>query len=355
MSIDIKRLDYERIHLLYSSMTNVLVGGLSIILGLGIITSHYLETDIALFWAGTTAALYIPRLLLARQYNRNIKAKNITSSNVLIWERYWIFGTMPVLLSFTSLLYYPFANVQLPIIALFLIVLASGSIMSYSSSLKSVVWAISAIYLPLCTRFFMEDGFIYTVLGLSFIICFIIFYGYAKTINRNLLENIRLKIENEQHAVMDPLTKLSNRRGLHLYLDKIIPNSIRCKESFGMVLFDIDHFKKYNDTHGHLAGDDLLINVSALIEKGARDGDLVVRQGGEEFLAVLQNIDITQLKEYADRTLKGIKHNSNVTISAGLAISAPDLSFDQMLKLCDDALYAAKHAGRDQYKLAAQS
>ena len=151
---------------------------------------------------------------------------------------------------------------------------------------------------------------------------------------------------------MDPLTKLGNRRRLYLYIDKLIPTSRRSDEPFSIIIADIDNFKQYNDTHGHNAGDDLLVAVAKRILESTRDQDLVVRYGGEEFMVVLPLTNIEQAKILAKRMCATVKADTAVTISAGLAVYSINMDFAQLVHEADEALYGAKDAGRDNFKVA---
>lgn len=170
--------------------------------------------------------------------------------------------------------------------------------------------------------------------------------------NKLLLEIIALKVENKNQSLEDPLTKLCNRRRLSLHIDKLIPLARRSGEPFSIIMLDIDHFKKYNDTYGHVAGDDLLIQVSRNIEKCSRDQDLIARYGGEEFLVVLPATNIEQATIIAERIRRTVKENTNVTVSAGLAIFSDKMDFNQLVQNADKALYKAKDDGRDRFVVA---
>jgi len=313
-----------------------------------------MEAKLVVFWITLTLLLYIPRLFITRQFNKKIYYKSIPPSNILKWETYWILTTVPALASFSSLLYYPLDNSQLHIVPICLILLSSGSILAYASSIKSIVASFCVIYIPLIIHYFSSENKDAIILGIFYIFVVIMFITYALSLNRTLIENIKLKLDHENHSLQDPLTRLWNRRGLYLHLNKIIPRAIRNKETFGIILLDVDLFKKYNDTHGHNAGDDALINVAACIEKEGRDEDLIIRYGGEEFLAVIPDTTINDLINITERIFKSIRSNTNVTVSAGLALHSPDINFNQLVKLADDALYEAKHAGRDQFKVASK-
>jgi len=352
MKVDSRQVDYDRIRILYSGMNRALVGGVILIIVLGLIINETLEIRLVIFWATATALSYVPRIFLARSLHKKITNKQVDLSNVLTWELYWILTTVPVLAAFTALLFFPITNVDLVFVAVILVILTSGSTMVYATSMKTIVVSYCVILVPTSIRFFMVGEPGYTILGYTFIACFVIFYSYASSLNKTLVENIKLKIENEDNSLKDPLTSLLNRRGLHVYLDKIIPQSLRNKEPFGIVLIDIDHFKKYNDTYGHSAGDDLLVKFSEMLQNEVRDGDLAVRYGGEEFILVVPKTNINELKEYTDRIFSVVKYDCKITISAGLAVHTKNLSFDQLFGLADEALYAAKGAGRDQYQVA---
>ena len=171
--------------------------------------------------------------------------------------------------------------------------------------------------------------------------------------NKTLLENIALKIENRNQSFLDPLTELWNRRRLYLFIDKVIELSKRSSDPFSLILLDIDHFKQYNDTNGHNAGDNILIKISEILLDCSREQDLVVRYGGEEFMVVLPNTNIRQAEVIAERILTNVRKNTSVTISAGLAQYTGQTNFDQLVHQADVSLYAAKNSGRDRFVVAA--
>lgn len=161
-------------------------------------------------------------------------------------------------------------------------------------------------------------------------------------------------------ANLDVLTGLSNRRVLDDKLASELPTAARSGSSVALVMFDIDFFKQYNDCYGHLAGDDCLRRVAEVLRQVCRrPRDVVVRFGGEEMVAVLPDTDkagaLQVANEVRDRVLDlQIPHSGStvaefVTISAGVAVSAPGvvLTPAALLGLADQALYNAKHSGRN--------
>ena len=131
-----------------------------------------------------------------------------------------------------------------------------------------------------------------------------------------------------------------------------------------MALLDIDHFKIYNDTYGHQAGDDVLKGVAAELKSQARGGDSLYRYGGEEFLCIFPEQTLTSATIAVERMRTGIErlatpHDQSargvVTVSAGLAMLDParTRSTDDVLKEADDALYRAKELGRNRVEQAA--
>jgi len=166
--------------------------------------------------------------------------------------------------------------------------------------------------------------------------------------------------ELDRLARTDGLTGLSNRRCLGERVDTELARASRQHATLALIMIDIDFFKKYNDTYGHLAGDDCLKLVSAAIEEATlRPGDLAARYGGEEFSMLLPNTDLEGGMAVARRICAAVvalqeAHRASefgiVTISAGVYACVPDTSVDAatLFAHADQALYAAKRAGRNQ-------
>ena len=155
-------------------------------------------------------------------------------------------------------------------------------------------------------------------------------------------------------SMLDPLTGLYNRRGLQNKLDNLL--ALDDGTRF-VLLLDIDHFKAYNDHYGHMMGDQALIRVSAAIRNAVRSRDIVARFGGEEFLILLNSVDLERARVAAERIRQHvydlkIPHMfnesvaTNVTVSIGIA-PLEDGDIDAALDKADKALYEAKHLGRN--------
>jgi diguanylate cyclase (GGDEF)-like protein len=162
-------------------------------------------------------------------------------------------------------------------------------------------------------------------------------------------------------VLTDPLTGLANRRHFDQTLASEWDRAVREKHPLGLLMIDIDHFKAFNDTHGHAAGDDCLKAVAqALRAHCARPGDLVCRWGGEEFAVILPGTDAAGAGHLARELVDvvralGLEHGKSdvspcVTISAGSASVAQsgDGSAAALIEQADAALYAAKQAGRNR-------
>jgi len=160
-------------------------------------------------------------------------------------------------------------------------------------------------------------------------------------------------------ALTDPLTNLYVRRYGEAHLDELMGRVNQDVASAAVLLFDVDHFKQVNDTHGHDAGDDVLRELAARTIKSVRSVDLAVRWGGEEFLVVMPETDLANAAAVAERLRATVAKNSfaigsdgeklAVTISVGVAAAiAGGDNRDRLLKRADDALYSAKSAGRNR-------
>ncbi len=171
--------------------------------------------------------------------------------------------------------------------------------------------------------------------------------------------NVEAQYHEEIYRLMtlDGLTQVYNKRYFHDAIEHEFARSKRYKHAFSLVLLDIDHFKQINDSHGHLAGDEVLRRVAASIKSKVRTNDVVARVGGEEFAVLSPETDLAgavTLAEKLRRALEGerVVHESKtiaVTISAGVACFADELkNSDALVQRADERLYAAKRGGRNR-------
>ncbi len=188
----------------------------------------------------------------------------------------------------------------------------------------------------------------------------------AITISEQLtlaIANLKLKESLKLQSVQDPLTGLFNRRHMEKYLERESHRAKRHQSVLGVIMIDIDHFKKVNDTYGHEAGDIVLKKLGSYLQKNVRIEDMACRFGGEEFAVVIVDTNLCDIKKktkticheireqlkvkYADETIE-------ITVSAGAAaFPIHSSSIHEVLNLADSALYQAKKEGRDTAIVAA--
>ena len=159
------------------------------------------------------------------------------------------------------------------------------------------------------------------------------------------------------NATTDPLTGLFNRRWLTSMLPRQMQRSHTCAEPLSLVMADVDHFKQFNDKHGHVGGDHALCAAASSIRGSVHPADMVVRYGGEEFLVILPDCSVDSaciLAERLRRVVSGARTTEPggptlpaITISLGVAELEPGQSMEQLIEAADMALYRAKGAGRD--------
>lgn len=166
--------------------------------------------------------------------------------------------------------------------------------------------------------------------------------------------------ETRQWLQEDTLTGAQNRRGMDTALTREIARAKRNKTSLSVAMLDIDHFKRINDTHGHDAGDAMLVHLTTVIKSVMREVDVLVRYGGEEFLLVLPDSDIRGANYVIDRLKLVIQKSPlmyegkkvETTFSSGLAQLKSDENGHSLVIRADKALYDAKHSGRNCIKIA---
>ena len=162
------------------------------------------------------------------------------------------------------------------------------------------------------------------------------------------LRAARLQLVHD--ATTDPLTGLANRRGWKSAVDPLLDAASRRSRPLAVVLLDLDHFKTFNDEHGHLVGDELLATFARRLRLGLPPDAVVARWGGEEFAIALPGVGRADAAAIVQRILASVPMQQ--TCSAGLAMSRPGESESSMLARADAALYAAKDAGRNRLETA---
>src|SRR5262245_24694900 len=145
----------------------------------------------------------------------------------------------------------------------------------------------------------------------------------------------------------DPLTGLCNRQALVETLENYLTMHRRYGMLFSVAIFDLDHFKNFNEQHGHMHGDRLLKQVASLLDQQARETDVVTRSGGEEFIVVLPGTELPGATIFAERMRYTVQRSTTLTVSAGVAMVAEGDDCKTFLTRVDSALYAAKAAGRN--------
>jgi len=171
-----------------------------------------------------------------------------------------------------------------------------------------------------------------------------------------LMCNERLYRQLEQQVAIDPLTGISNRRALHERAAPKIAAAHQRGESLALLMIDADHFKRINDVHGHEIGDEALKVLAQVLQKSLGETRLVGRLGGEEFVAVLRGTDEAAALVHAEALREAVERATFevggrpvvLRVSVGVAVIEPGDEFPTLLRRADQALYAAKQAGRNR-------
>ena len=210
-------------------------------------------------------------------------------------------------------------------------------------------------------------------LAVAWVVCIVMFINLQiSALSFLMMLQDKRNAEEREAAEMDVLTQLPNRRSLDRRLSKILPAIYRQHAELGVVLLDIDHFKKVNDTYGHAAGDRVLQHVAHVLRQQLRQNELLARYGGEEFVIVLPYASQDMAASVAQRVVQAVGSTdlgqqglpASVTISAGVYVqklALKDLSgpgaplhWHELVNRADEALYEAKRSGRNRYVVASR-
>lgn len=190
---------------------------------------------------------------------------------------------------------------------------------------------------------------------LSLAILLTLLYEFINWKTQYLLIHVNQSLE--ETAAKDTLTGLLNRRSFESVMDEALSEARRRKDlKLYLLLIDLDHFKKINDTYGHSAGDDVLVGIAKVLNKMSRSSDSVFRWGGEEFLLVLKAKEDADAKTVAERIHKGVQSEVfalgeaelQMTVSIGFHAYDVNLSVSQNVNMADSYMYQAKRTGRNK-------
>jgi diguanylate cyclase (GGDEF)-like protein len=173
-----------------------------------------------------------------------------------------------------------------------------------------------------------------------------------------VIANLRTLAIAERRASTDALTGLANHRAVSDTLNRMVAQASRAKSPLTTIMFDLDHFKRVNDIHGHAKGDEVLATVAAVVQSVVRDSDFVGRYGGEEFIALLPDTARRGGVMLAEKLRQAIEEleipdlDRRLSASFGVAMLPGDaVNGEQLLRAADRALYAAKNAGRNRVEV----
>ena len=175
--------------------------------------------------------------------------------------------------------------------------------------------------------------------------------------HRTATETLSKKLEeSEARALVDALTNVLNRNAYNLKIGELVHEYKRYKEEWALLVLDIDHFKKFNDTYGHKTGDKVLKSVAATVSNSIRVSDHIFRYGGEEFVVILGRINKETTKNLSEKIRREVERDYlvdgdnelKVTMSIGAAIITPEDTEASLFERADKALYQAKQNGRNQ-------
>jgi diguanylate cyclase (GGDEF)-like protein len=331
----------------------------------------------SLVWWLIMSSILLSRMLVFVRFQTQVK---LTADNVAYWNKMFVTGSAIYGLSWGLGVPYFAGDVSFEVMLLCVMVMISlcvGAVPYLFYSLLAVESYLLTILGPITIWLFAQGGLTEGLAGLTCLIFAISTYLMARKLNILMTNTMRLQLENaslsnelikanyELKALSstDLLSGIANRRAFEKEFDKMLAQGRRDDQCMSVLMMDIDHFKQFNDTYGHLAGDKIIHWVAqALKQQLKRPADMVARYGGEEFIVMLPGTDEEGAVQVADAMRAAIQNldvsevvdkGGRVTLSAGVICrSAQEAeTLLDFVRWADQALYAAKDAGRNCTKV----
>lgn len=314
-------------------------------------------------WIGAIAILSLARLGVVLAYRRRAPPP----AHMIAWERAFVVTLVSVSLAWGvgGWLILPLDSLaHQAIIYFFLIGIAGGAVASYSVHPTACLLSVLSLMAPVTVRFLFESGVEVRAMALAGVMYLVASIRATRNSGAFWRRTFELSWELQQaHATAnrlartDELTGLNNRRSFTELASRALEQAKRYARPIALVMFDIDHFKHVNDTHGHAAGDRVLQAVANAMRLTAREADIPGRLGGEEFALMLPETSGAEGVVLAERlrqalTAVRVSHNGatiSFTCSFGVAARGEDVAvLDTLLSRADEALYRAKRQGRNR-------
>lgn len=335
--------------------------GVALLLAIGL--SGHVEDSKLGIWLSVLLLISIVRLINLRSWQKS------PAPNQARWVIYFYLGAAASGLSWGVAgfwLFPPNGNGQM-LMTFALSGIAAGGMSTLGALPRAYALFLLTCVMPFTLRLFMQPGNSYMLMGFMSIVFIAFLLTASHRASKVFIESQRLRFENEDitekmHAlattvITDPLTGAYNRNMLNVALPSEMERARRHNAPLAIILLDIDHFKRVNDSHGHQVGDRTLVWLTERISSQLRESDLLFRWGGEEFMVVAPNTDLAAACVVADRMRREIEQSplepaGIITCSFGCSQFWLEDTTDTFIQRADRALYAAKDNGRNCVKRA---
>ena len=311
------KLDIERVLILHRYCRSSIAGILGAAIVIGFVAYSHLSPLLFWIWlAGTLSAIPI-RTWLRHRLSLLIKTSSLSLEEAQRWERNGILSSLLPSLSILSATFFPYQDNQLIIflyIALLMIAMVSGSIISSVTSIKTSMLFMNTTVPPFILACLIKQDSHFFALAILVTIFYFAFFILSLKINQTVIQAIKLQIDQQEMAYRDSLTNLWNRRKLFNVIEDLD------QKNFSVLLADVDNFKELNDKYGHSKGDEVLIQISESIKRSVGEDELVVRYGGEEFLIIVFDDCIQNAATIAERIRTNTKNDCDLTVSIGICL-----------------------------------